>query len=129
MRRVLTGVAVCLVVGVSVSCGLSGKGPPSATPQPTTAAAPTTAAPAACADIGFAPQTDNIATHIVATGADCSEAQALVREVTAEHNFNTGPREFASGTFLCSVVTEEAALPVGHYACIDGPKKVTWDKT
>jgi len=91
-------------------------------------AAATTEVPLACADIGFAPQSDNIATHIVATGTDCPEAQRLVREVTAAHDFATGPREFTSGAFACSVVTEEVALPVGHYTCLEGAKKVTWDK-
>ena len=92
-------------------------------------AEPTTEVPLACADIGFAPQSDNVATHIVATNIDCSEAQVLVRKVAAEHNVTTGPREFTSGTFACSVATEDMALPVGHYTCIDGARKVTWDKT
>ncbi len=128
-RRVLTAVTCCLIVGVPTSCDTNNSGSqPSATPQVTTTAGRTTAATLACADIGFAPQSDNIATHIVATGAGCLEAEALVRAVAATHNFTSGPREFTSGTFACSVVTEELALPVGHYTCIQGAKKVTWDK-
>ena len=130
MRRVLTVLTACLLVGALVSCGSSDKGSQSsATPGLTVTAAPTTGAPVTCADIGFAPQSDNMATHIVATGSDCSEAEALVRTVAAENNFTTGPREFTSGAFACSVVTEEAALPVGHYTCVEGARKVTWDKT
>jgi len=91
-------------------------------------AAATTEVGLACADVGFAPQSDNIASHIVATGTSCPEAQALVRKVAAVHDLTTGPREFTSGAFACSVVTEEVALPVGHYTCLEGAKKVTWDK-
>jgi hypothetical protein len=117
---------VCLVIAAApVSCGSNWKrSQPLATTTSTMATAPVT-----CPDIAFVPQSDNMAAHIVATGADCIEAHALVREVAAQHTFMTGPREFRSGVFTCSVVTEEAAVPVGHYACIDGPKKVTWDKT
>ncbi len=126
MRRVLTAMTACLIVGVS--CGSSDKGSRSPeTPQVTTSDR-TTAATLPCADIGFSPQSDNIATHIVATGTPCSEAQALVRKVAAAHDFTTGPREFTSGAFVCTVMTQEVALPVGHYTCLDGAKKVTWDK-
>jgi hypothetical protein len=125
----VTDAIACLIVGASVSCGSSDTAShSSATPQVTMTAAQTTEMPLACADIGFAPQSDNIATHIVATGTDCSEAQALVRKVAAEHNVTTRPRELTSGAFACSVVTEDVALPVSHYICIDGARKVTWDE-
>lgn len=82
-----------------------------------------------CPDIGFTPNTEDMASGIRATGTDCIEASALIRRAKAEHNFYSGPRAFELDGWRCTVVTDETELPVGHYSCVSGPKVVTWEKT
>lgn len=99
-------------------------------PSSTTATSrPPATATSACGDVGFGGPSDELATGVAATGVSCNDASALVVTVRSSHNVVSGPRSFSAGGYECTVVTENAVLPVGHYACVSGSKKVTWSKT
>jgi hypothetical protein len=114
-------------------------GSPSSAPSGTSGTTPTTsttstqppaARPIACGDIAFSPNSDDMATNIVATGVSCAEATDLVRTVRGQHNFVDGPRAFTAAGWACTVSTDTASpVPVGHYRCSRGDSSVSWDKT
>lgn len=105
---------------------------PPAAPITVTTAVPLTTVPVTveCPDIGFTPNSDDVAGNIKATGATCDEASALVREVRRTHNAYSGPRALERGGFTCSVVvTDSLELPYSTYTCVTGAKRVMWEKT
>ncbi|HVF75951.1 MAG TPA: hypothetical protein VM938_12975 [Acidimicrobiales bacterium] len=92
----------------------------------------------ACPDIGFEPGTDRVAFNVRSQTSlgpdpatpDCARAEAVVRRVADSHNFVTGPRQFDAGEgWHCTVATDDEAMPVGHYQCYEGSRRVTWDRT
>lgn len=110
----------------SSPAGTSGTTP---TTSPTSTQ-PTAARPIVCGDIAFSPNSDDMATNIVATGVSCAEATDLVRTVRGQHNFVDGPRAFTAAGWGCTVSTDTASpMPVGHYRCSRGDSSVSWDKT
>lgn len=102
--------------------------PTTTAPLPGTSTVPTPIT-AECPDIHFAPNSDNVAGDIKATGIGCTEASAFVRKVAREHNFYSGPRTFELDGFACRVVLDETELPEGHYTCVSAGATVTWVKT
>ena len=77
----------------------------------------------------FQDQTDDLASEVMATGVTCDGATELVGQVSADHNFVSGPRRFSTRGCDCTVQTDDDALPIGRYRCTKGPATVTWSKT
>jgi hypothetical protein len=84
-----------------------------------------------CENVGFTPNSDNLASDIVATGLSCAEAEALVRKVGPPLGpINGLPRAEADG-FVCvrTSQTEGRGLPSSTYECTSGGKTVTFHRT
>jgi hypothetical protein len=88
---------------------------------------PTTAV---CNDVGFSPNSDNLASTIVATGVPCPEAEAFVRKVGGPLGpINGLPRVEADG-FVCERTSQdERGLPSATYVCTSGSKRITFVRT
>lgn len=84
-----------------------------------------------CGRIDVEPGTDNVVDHIKATGVECDAARTFIRRVSREHNFYSGPRTFELGGYQCIVVTDDPQLdlPTGHYSCLSGDARLTWDES
>lgn len=79
-----------------------------------------------CGDVALG-QGGNAATGITAVNTPCNQASALVGQVAASHNFQTGPSSFSVGTWSCTASTDpKAALPTGVYSCSSGNQRVSW---
>lgn len=83
----------------------------------------------ACGDVHFDASSDNAAWEISATGVSCADAVALVKRVAQEHNFVSGPRQFTTDGWACTVTTTEDGMPQGAYGCRKDAALVSWDKT
>lgn len=93
-------------------------------PKPASSGAPTK-----CQQIGFTPNSDDVAGDITATGLDCTTASDVVRRVRERHDPVTGRRFFRSPPFACRAARQERALESTAYRCDDGARRVTWNKT
>lgn len=82
-----------------------------------------------CGDVHFDETSDNAAWEISATGISCAQAVALVKQVSQQHNFVTGPRQFSTDGWACTVTTTEDGMPQGAYGCRKGAALVSWDRT
>ena len=88
----------------------------------------TTAGP--CVDVAFAPNSDSLASDIVATGMDCAEAEALVRRTRAQLGPVNGAARLEVDGFVCvRTAQSDRGLPSADYECTSGPKKVTFHRT
>lgn len=89
----------------------------------------TTAGP--CFDVGFAPNSDNVAGQIVATGMDCAEAEGLVSKAGVHAVAVSGPARLEVDGFVCvkTAQYDGRGLPSADYACTSGPKKVTFNRS
>ena len=87
--------------------------------------------PTACPNIGFTPNSDDVASGITIVSDDCAEAERIVRHVHQElnHNFFDGPRYFTALAYECTVRTDSEGLEKGIYRCTDGATLVSWTKT
>jgi len=84
----------------------------------------------ACVDVGFAPNTDNVAGDIVATGLSCADAEALVRKVGMQARPVGGPSRVEVDGFVCLRTAEsDRGLPSSDFECTSGSKKVTFRRT
>jgi len=89
-----------------------------------------TAGAARCADVGFAPNTDNLASGIVASGLSCAEAEALVRKVGTQVRSVGGPSRVEVDGFTCIRTSEsDRGLPSSEFECTSGPRRVTFRRT
>ena len=87
----------------------------------------TTAGP--CFDVGYTPNSDNVAGQIMATGMDCAEAEALVRKVGVQAVAVGGPARLEVDGFVCvRTAQSDRGLPSADYACTGGSKKVTFHR-
>src|ERR1700712_1757444 len=87
---------------------------------PTVGGAP---APVNCVLVSFAPNTDWLATRIMATNTACSTARGLATAA------KKGPASFSLYAFACTGRTApQQGLPHLNYTC-DGPggRRVIWD--
>lgn len=116
----------------------AGTGPSATSPPPIVTSSGPTAGPSAsqprgnataCGDVHFDASSDNAAWEISATGVSCADAVALVKRVAQEHNFVSGPRQFTTDGWACTVTTTEDGMPQGAYGCRKGAALVSWDKT
>jgi hypothetical protein len=91
--------------------------------------------PDACPNIGFTPNSDDVASGISIVSSlapdACDEADRVVRHVHEDmkHNFFDGPRYFTALGYECTVRTESEGLESGLYRCTDGATLVSWRKT
>jgi len=83
----------------------------------------------ACGNVSFTPNSDNVASGIVAVNMPCSEAKALVRKVGPPLGFNGDATAQADGFRCVRTSREDVTLPMATYQCIKGTKKVTFTRT
>ena len=91
-----------------------------------------TAGAVRCADVGFTPNSDDVAGGIIAAGMTCAEATALVRTVGAQVGAVGGPsRVEASGVVCVRTGQDDGArgLPSSTFECTNGSKRVTFVRT
>ena len=115
--------------------------PTTAQPPPTTttpiAGSPTTVpppatvvAPVRCSDVAFAPNSDNLASDIVAEGITCAEAEAFVRRVGGPLGPVNGPLRVEREGFVCTRTERpDDGLPSAGYECRDGARRITFVRT
>lgn len=85
---------------------------------------------ALCNDVGFTPNSDNVASSIVATGIPCAEAEAFVRKVGGPLGPINGLPRTESDGFVCERTSqEEAGLPSATYVCTSGSRRITFVRT
>ena len=89
----------------------------------------TTATSTRCANVGFTPNSDNVASAIVATGLTCAEAQALVRRVGPPLGPGGPARAEADGFTCIRTGQSSAGLESATYECTNGPRKVSFTRT
>ena len=83
-----------------------------------------------CNDIAFAPNSDNLASDIVATGVTCAEAEALVRKVGPRVGAIGEPSRVEVDGWVCiRTASNERFLPNSDFACTSGSKTVTFHRT
>jgi hypothetical protein len=84
-----------------------------------------------CQNVGFTPNSDNLASDIVAYGLPCAEAEAVVREVGGPLGpINGAPTGEAQG-FTCVRTSqyEGRGLPTATYECTRGDQRITFTRT
>jgi hypothetical protein len=84
-----------------------------------------------CADVVFSPNSENMASGIVATGfASCADAEAFVRRVGVQLRAVGGPAELQVDNFACARTAEsDRALPSADYRCSSGLQTVYFHRT
>ena len=87
-------------------------------------------ATANCDDVGFSPNSDNLASDIVAHGLSCEEAETVVRKVGGPLGpINGAARGEADGFTCVRTSQEEAGLPSAAYECTRGGQRITFIRT
>lgn len=82
-----------------------------------------------CFDVGFTPNSDNVAGQIMATGLTCAEAEAFVRKVGVQARSVDGPARLEMDGFVCVRTRQsDLGLPAADYECTSGAKKVTFHR-
>lgn len=85
---------------------------------------------ARCTDVGFTPNSDNVASAIVAYGVSCQEAEAVVRTVGGPLGpVNGAPRGEANGFTCIRTSQEDRGLPSAEYVCTRGGQRITFTRT
>lgn len=85
----------------------------------------TTAGP--CADVAFAPNSDNLAVEIRAAGVGCVEAEALVRKTGTQVRSVGGPSRVETDGWVCVRTSQsDQGLPSSEFECVSGSKKVVF---
>ncbi len=94
-----------------------------------TASAPP--ATARCQDVGFTPNSDDLAADIVADGLSCAEAEAVVRRVGEPLGPLNGAAQGEADGFTCrrTSQTEGRGLPVATFECTRGSQRITFERT
>jgi hypothetical protein len=89
-----------------------------------------TTSASACEDVGFAANSDNLASDIVAVGMTCSEAETLVRKAGVLAKAVGDPSRFDEDGFTCTrVAFSDRFLPASDWSCTSGSKQVTFHRT
>jgi hypothetical protein len=93
-----------------------------------TRSAPPATAP--CDNVGFTPNSDNVAADIVAYGLSCPEAEAVVRKVAGPFGPVNGAGHGEADGFTCVRTGEEdRGLPTATYECTRGSQRITFTRT
>ena len=82
-----------------------------------------------CAEVDFAPNSDNIAFNIRTAGVSCAAGRSVV-DASAPERYRPGPhRSYRSGTFSCRGTFER---PMGkwyeHYVCRSIHSQIAFDR-
>ena len=79
-----------------------------------------------CQNVGFTPNSEDVASSITATGLTCSEAEAFVR-IAGRQTSSGGPAQLDVEGYRCvRVRAVQDPLPRAFYECTSGAKKVTF---
>ncbi len=81
---------------------------------------------AECTTVGFTPNSDDVASSIVATGLSCEEAEAFVRKIGPSVG-PFGPARIELDGFECVLTrTDDVELPHGFFECTSGSKRISF---
>lgn len=75
-----------------------------------------------CADVGFTPQSDDIAVHIRARNVACADARAFVRDSEGR------PGDAFRGFTCTRRVIAADELPHTNWRCTEGDRVVRWQR-
>lgn len=141
MRRAAGGVLIAAVVVVSAACGDGDDEPAAAsttttttTTASTTAITTTTTTSTAaiqrnCGQVGFTPNSEDVAGDITAAGVTCDEALEFV-EVAGRRTSSGGPPSVDVEGWRCVVTySTEDPLPRSDYRCTKGSATVTFGRS
>ncbi len=85
----------------------------------------TTGVPLACPQIGFTPNSDDVASQITTTGSSCEQAAQVVSAVKGAASLN-----YESQGFQCSGVEDSTAvLATVRWTCVNGLTTIAFIKT
>jgi len=90
-------------------------------------ASPAAATP--CRNVGFTPNSDNVASSITARNMPCSDAEALVRKIGWPLGFNGDATAQADGFRCVRTSQQDRTLPMAAYQCDNGSRRVTFTRT
>ena len=89
-----------------------------------------TAGAGRCADVVFAPNSDNLASAVTAFNIPCTEAEALVRRAGPQAGAVNGSARFEVDGFTCVRTAEsDRGLPSADYDCTSGARRVVFHRT
>jgi hypothetical protein len=89
-----------------------------------------TTSASACQNVGFTPNSDDLASDIVAVGLTCAEAEALVRKAGVQARAIGEPTRFDIDGFTCvRVAFSDRFLPSSDWSCTSGSRQVTFHRT
>lgn len=145
MRRVAAGALMCAAVLAVTACGdddepavassttaASSTTTASTTTATSTTASSTTATAAVtrdCGQVGFTPNSEDVAGDITATGVTCDEALAFV-ELAGRRTSSGGPPSVDVEGWRCVVTYQtEDPLPRSDYRCTRGSATVTFGRS
>lgn len=95
----------------------------------TTASTTTPAATHECGQVGFTPNSEDVAGDITATGVTCDEARAFV-EVAGRRTSSGGPPSLEVDGWRClATYATDDPLPRSDYRCTKGPATVTFERS
>ncbi len=85
-----------------------------------------------CANVGFTPNSDDVASSVVAVNLTCTEAEALVRKVGAQVAAVGGPARVTADGFTCVRTKQDdgaMGLPSATFECTSGTRTVSFVRT
>ncbi|MDQ4068174.1 MAG: hypothetical protein M3203_01645 [Actinomycetota bacterium] len=85
-----------------------------------------------CASIGFTPNSEDMASDVVAFNLSCAEAEALVRKVGPRVAAVGGPSRIEVDGFTCVRTAQDdgaQGIPSSDFECTSGSRKVTFHRT
>lgn len=119
---------LALLTALLAACGDGGNGNGNGATS-TTSTTSATQTTQRCGNVGFTPNSDDVASDIVATGLSCAEAEAVVRVVAAPLSA-TGPARSEGAGFTCVLTGRSTeALESATYECTSGTRRITFRRT
>lgn len=88
-------------------------------------------ASARCQNVGFTPNSDDVAGDIMAYGLPCTEAEAVVRKVAGPFGPFSGAAQGEADGFTCRRTAQRdgPGLPSADYECTRGSQRITFSRT
>ena len=86
--------------------------------------------PKRCSDVGFSPNSDNLASDVMAYGLSCEEAHAVIRKAGPSTGPVNGASRLTVEGFECVRTGQDlSALPEASYECSTGRRRITFTRT